>query len=239
MKRFLSRVAALPLTTALSLTTALTLPASAQSDPVTAPVSTQAYGLTTLGRASASVTPDSCYLFFSFNQTSDAKQQRQALATALSPLGLVLDKTTRSPEFASPSASSNVGRSASLTLRINDKGEIVFAPSSLVELGKTLKTLGVSSYFVFGYSPKAQEAARKPLVEQAIKDGMARAVTLATAAGVSKLQLVELKENGFSGLGSLPASWPDDAPFLAPAQELTYSIRLCFAPLDLVIPIKK
>jgi Protein of unknown function (DUF541) len=231
MKRFLSLIAAL----------AFALPVSAQSDPGTAPASTQAYGLTTLGRASTSVTPDSCYLFFSLNQTSDVKQQRQALATALLPHGLVLDKTTRAPVYVSTSAMSNVdlGRYASLTLRINDKGEVVFAPSSLSELSKTLKTLGVSSYFVFGYSPKAQEAARKPLVEQAIKDGMAHAVTLATAAGVSKLQLVELKENGFSSLVSPPASWPDTAPFLAPPERLSYSIHLCFAPLDVVIPIKK
>lgn len=231
MKHFLSLLAAL----------ALALPASAQSDPTTAPASTQAYGLTTLGRASTSVTPDTCYLFFSFNQTSDTKQQRQALATALLPLGLELDKTTRAPIYVSTSAMSDVdtGRHASLTLRINDKGEVVFAPSSFAELRKTLKTLGVSSYFVFDFSPKVQEAARKPLVEQAIKDGMAKAVTLATAAGVSKLQLIELKENGFSGLGALPTSWPDAAPFLALPQGLTYSIKLCFAPLDVVIPIKK
>lgn len=222
MKRFLSLVAAL----------ALTLPAVAQSDPATAPASTQAYGLTTLGRASTSVTPDTCYLFFPLSDT----KQRQALVAALSPLGLVLDKTTRVPTSLN---SFPTGASASLTLRINDKGEVVFAPSSLSELSKTLQTLGVTNYFIFGYSPKAQEAARKPLVEQAIKDGMAQAVTLATAAGVSKLQLVELKENGFAGLGSAPTPWPDAAPFLAPSQELSYSIKLCFAPLDLVIPIKK
>ncbi|MBB6049401.1 SIMPL domain-containing protein [Armatimonas rosea] len=226
MKCFLSLVAAL----------ALTLPAVAQSDPATAPASTQAYGLTTLGRASTSVTPDTCYLFFPLSDT----KQRQALVTALSPLGLVLDKTTRVPaSMNSFPASFPTGVSASLTFRINDKGEVVFAPSSLSELSKTLQTLGVTNYFIFGYSPKAQEAARKPLVEQAIKDGMAQAVTLATAAGVSKLQLVELKENGFSSLVSPPASWPDAAPFLAPSQELSYSIKLCFAPLDLVIPIKK
>ena len=244
----------------------LSLPASARQDQVANAIfsaSQSTHGLTMMGKASATLRADSCYVSLYIgpnpsmgggfvrvfptteeriqNETKARQEKRQALIDALRPLGLTLDKATSYLQYGPYGTTYQApGESyLSVTLSISKKGTVIFGKSTLAEVRQTLKNLDVQASFIFSFSPTIQEPAQKTLPALAVKNGIEHAKSLAALGGASTIRLVRMEEIGGNPLQATIVTMPTAETLVAPENSLTYSMKLFFAPLDVVISTKK
>ncbi|WP_395139664.1 hypothetical protein [Armatimonas sp.] len=238
---------------ALACLASLALPTTAHQDPIAAAIpstSQDMHGLVITGKGSTSLRADTCYLvlqlqiqgrgFQSTQSDSEAAQQkkRQEVADALRPFGLTFTVET-------VWVKAGIGMTGffpmieTVALQINDKGEVLFGSATAAEVRKALEGLEISSSFVFSLSNRAQTVALKPLLSLAVRNGLESAKSLAALAGASTVQLTGIREHGSVFFQSVTGAWSTSGPLRAPAQTLSTSVTLLFAPLNVMISTKK
>jgi hypothetical protein len=233
---------------------ALALPVAAQQQPkyISPPIAPElpvAPGLVVAGVGSASIRYDQCSLILTFytksppNSTAEPLGQKAA-ATQLDIITKALATWNLKP-IGQPKVigynSERVGFTTwntTLPLQVGPKGEILFGMGTMAEIRKTLEILDVVSSFSFSCSPTAQVAMQPQAIKSAVKNGIAQAKWLASAAGLSAVNLVGMREMG----GVVPQSeilaWPTVDTLIAPERSMSYTIHLFFSPLSRIIETK-
>ncbi len=212
-------------------------------------------GLIVTGTGSVSARADICHLTFSlfsyrggFSPVGGTTQEevmqkeamlrqknRQAITEALQPFGLQLDKDLKQPSFQ-VNGSANY---ASATLPLSDQGEVRLRKGTQEELLQALKKLEMGYSFNFSFSNKVQAEAMKPLLGQAVKNGIEEAKTLAALGGANTIRLTGMRVLDSRSFITMMINEPTEGVFQAPMQTVSRSVKLYFAPLEVIISTRK